>query len=166
MVSDNTTTCFDKYTVSYSHSSWIPMIDWLKHHRGVPLCLCYTWCVEVTVIIAFLQTVVLGNERESLCFFAAAVRRAVSEIPAVPRCQYSLSQNHIVSSCFCLSTDSSVSQAIHFLPSKCAINVGGLCLKGFAYANDTLSMALRLPLSPVSLWQTWWHAWQSWKTKW
>lgn len=83
-------------------------------------------------------------------------------------CQINPSQKHMmtrVSSCFGLSTHPSVSQTIHFPPSECAIYLDGLCLKGFAYATDTLSKALRLTLSPACLWQTWWHEWQSWERK-
>lgn len=70
-----------------------------------------------------------------------------------------------VSSCFTLSTHSCIFQAIHFLPSECAINFDGPCLKGSAYATDTLSVPLRFPLSPACLWLSWWHAWQSWESK-
>lgn len=56
-----------------------------------------------------------------------------------------------VSSCFKLSTHSSVSPAIHFIPPECAIKHNGPCLKGFACATDTMSKALRLPLSPACL---------------
>lgn len=122
---------------------------------------------EVTVIITFLQTGVLGNEHESL----VSLQLPGEKYPRYLLCPMSeqpKSETHddsCVSSCFGLSTHPSVSQAIHFPTSECAIYLDGLCLKGFAYATDTLSKALRLPVSPACLWHTWWYEWQSLERK-
>lgn len=109
----------------------------------------------------------IGNERGSFSFFSSSQESNTCYL-LFPLSEQSKSESYngaCVSLCFRLSTHPSPFQAIHFLPSECAINLDGLCLKGFAYTADTLSKAVRLPLSPVCLWQTWWRAWQSWERK-
>lgn len=59
----------DMHTYIHSHPSWKSTINRRKHHYGIPLspgCTCLT--VEETVIITFLQAMVLGNEHEIGCF--------------------------------------------------------------------------------------------------
>lgn len=138
----------------------MPTVDWWKHHDGIPLSLartCLVLTVEVTVIITFLQAVVLGDAPLFLCGCQGSNIRDT----CCASCQ-SPSRNHKMTrvcprALGCQHTPLSLRLFI-FSPSECTINLDGLCLKGFAYAADTLSEALRLPLSPACLCQTRWCA--------